>query len=320
MRLQKVRLDQLPLSKLTDMLNRYLLISFCIFHFVPNAQKVDKKLQKQVETIVQGFNGEIGIYIKNLKNNKIVAINADTVFPTASQIKIPILIGVMDKISKGDLAYDQQFIYRDSLYYAGVDILGSFKQDEKIELGKLLMLMLTMSDNTASLWLQSLAGTGTQINELISQYGFTATRVNSRTPGRENFRTMYGWGQSTPREMAGFFEKIYKGEIISKAASDKMLRLLNRTYFDKVAISQLPPYATVFAKYGAVNQTRNEVLLVQGKDALYVFAIMSKNNKDESWKTENEAWEITRKISKLLWDYLEPKDKWVPDVNAQKFN
>jgi beta-lactamase class A len=33
------------------------------------------------------------------------------------------------------------------------------------------MLMLTMSDNTASLWLQTLAGTGTRINELMDSLG-----------------------------------------------------------------------------------------------------------------------------------------------------
>lgn len=284
------------------------------------AQKVDRRLQKEIEQTIKGFNGTSGIYIKNLKNNKTVFVNADTIFPTASIVKVPILIGIMDKINKGELKYHQELRYRDSLLYEGVDILGSFKDTEKIELSKVMMLMLTMSDNTASLWLQSLAGTGTRINQILDSLGFQFTRVNSRTPGREANRTPYGWGQSTPREMATIFEKIYKGEIISKAASDKMLRLLNRNYFDIAAVSQIPPYATVFTKYGAVNETRNEVLLVKGTKANYVFCIMTKNNKDQSWNNNNEAWELTRKISSLLWHYFEPKDKWRADADAKKFD
>ena len=31
-----------------------------------------------------------------LNNNKTIAINADSIFPTASMIKIPILIGIME--------------------------------------------------------------------------------------------------------------------------------------------------------------------------------------------------------------------------------
>ena len=167
-----------------------------------SAQKTDKKLQKQVEELLKGFNGDIGVYIKNLKNGKIVAINADTVFPTASMVKIPILVGIMDKINRGELEYHQPLTYKDSLLYAGVDILGSFKTDEKINMSKVIMLMLTTSDNTASLWLQSLAGKGTRINEILDSMGFSATRVNSRTPGREAIRNVYGWGQTSPREMA----------------------------------------------------------------------------------------------------------------------
>ena len=295
-----------------------IVLLFCFVQL--RAQTTDQKLRRKIEATIKDFHGDLGIYVKNLNNNKIVAINADTVFPTASIVKVPILIGIMDKIHRGELQYHQQLRYRDSLLYAGVDILGSFRDTEKIELSKVLMLMLTMSDNTASLWLQSLAGTGARINQILDTLGFQITRVNSRTPGREADRTQYGWGQTSPREIATIFEKIYKGEIISKAASDKMLRLLNRSYFDIAAVSQIPPYATVFTKYGAVDQTRNEVLLVKGTKSNYVFCIMTKNNKDESWQNNNEAWELTRKISSLLWHYFEPKDKWKPASDASKFD
>jgi beta-lactamase class A len=296
------------------------LFAIVSIHIVSFAQRTDKKLQQQIEALVKDFKGDIGVYVKDLGSGKVVSINADTVFPTASIVKVPIMVGIMDKINRGELSYHQPLTYRDSLLYAGVDILGSFKQDEKIELAKVMMLMLTTSDNTASLWLQSLAGTGTRINQLMDSLGFAHTRVNSRTPGREAIRSIYGWGQSTPKEMATLFEKIYNGEVLSRAASDKMLRLLSRNYYDDVAISQLPPNALVYSKNGAVDQTRNEVLLVKGDKAEYVFCVMSKNNKDESWKNDNEAWELTRKISRLLWNYYEPKDDWQPAQDAAKFD
>jgi beta-lactamase class A len=288
------------------------------FHF-SEAQKTDKKLQREVSELVKSFNGTIGIYIKNLNNGKVVQVNADTIFPTASIVKIPILIGVMDKIEKGELKYGQSLKYRDSLLYAGVDILGSFQDTQRIDLSKVMMLMMTMSDNTASLWLQSLAGTGSRINEIMDSLGLQFTRVNSRTPGRENNRSQYGWGQMTPREMAILVERIYKGEIISPSASNQMLRMMNRNFFDDVSISQIPPYVTVFSKNGAVNQTRNEVLLVKGKKANYVFCIATKNNKDQSWGYSNEAWVLTRKLSKLLWEHFEPGDKWEPAPDASKY-
>jgi beta-lactamase class A len=290
-----------------------LAIACCILAF---SQKEDKKLQQKLTEATRGFNGDIGIFVKNIRTGKIVAINADTVFPTASIVKVPILVGIMDKIQKGELAYDSALVYKDSLLYEGEDILGSFKNNEKILLKKLMMLMLTTSDNTASLWLQSLAGKGTRINEILDSLEFKNTRVNSRTPGRENNRTQYGWGQTTPREMAAMFEKIYHNEIFSSEACDRMMRCLGRNYWDiDEAISQIPPHIEVFSKNGCVDASRSEVLLVNAPHHPYIFSIFTKNNRDQQWTHDNEAWTLARKISKTLWNYFEPEDKWVAAKN-----
>jgi beta-lactamase class A len=273
------------------------------FPCVVFAQKIDKKLQREVEELVKDFNGDIGIYIKSLKTNKIVQINADSIFPTASIIKIPILIGIIDKINKGELTYHQDITYDDSLLYAGEDILGSFKNGERIHLSKVIMLMLTTSDNTASLWLQKLAGTGTNINEILAQNGFENTRVNSRTVGRELNRNKYGWGQTTPKEMSTFLEKLYQGKIINDSLSKKMIRLLGRNYWDEEALIEIPTTTFVASKNGAVDASRSETLLVMAKQP-YIFTIFTKNNKDKSWEANNEAWVLTRKLSKLLYSYF----------------
>ena len=279
------------------------------------SQKTDRKLASKLEEAIKGFNGDIGIYVKNLRTGKIVAINADTVFPTASIVKVPILLGVMDKIEKGQLSYNQDLLYRDSLAYSSYDVVASFKDTTKVPLKKIVMLMLTTSDNTASLWLQGLAGTGARINEILDSMGFKDTRVNSRTPGRENNRTKYGWGQTTPREIGTILEKIYRNEIISPVACERMMRCLGRNFWDEnEAISVIPPTIEVFSKNGCVNAVRSEATLVNAPNNPYIFCVFTKNNKDISWTRSNEAWTLERKLSTLLWDYFEPKDKWVAPV------
>jgi beta-lactamase class A len=207
-------------------------------------------------------------------------------------IKVPILLGVFKAIEEGKLSYRQELIYRDSLLYPGEDILGSFKDSTSIHLDKVLMLMLTMSDNTASLWLQHLAGTGS---------------VNSRTPGREPFQQKYGWGQTTPKEMAEMLVFIREGKIIGKDASEIMYRNLTRTYWNEEAISQIPPFVQAASKQGAVNQSKSEVVLVNAPSGDYVFSVITKNQEDERWEHDNEGYELIRKVSKAIWDHYEGK-------------
>lgn len=267
-----------------------------------HAQKTDKRLYKEIAALIKGFNGDVGVYIKSLSSGKTVAINADTIFPTSSIVKIPILIGIMDKINSGLYQYHEELIYRDSLAYSDFDVTANLKDSAKISLAKVIMLMLTTSDNSASLWLQKLSGTGTKINELLSNACLKETRVNSRTPGRENNRTQYGWGQTTPYEMATLMEKIYNGQIISDSISKKMIRLLGRNYWDEQALSQIPENIFVASKNGCVDASRSEVLLVMAKRP-YIFSIFTKNNTDKSWGNDNEAWVLAKKISALLWQY-----------------
>ncbi len=286
---------------------------FILFSLTITAQKTDKVLEKKLTELVQGFKGDLGIYVYDLKKNKIAAINADTLFPTASMIKVPILVGIMHKINDGQLNYHQQMTYTDSLFYSeGDDMLASFKSGEKIELAKVLLLMMSTSDNAASLWLQGLAGGGIVINKYMEELGLKNTKVNSRTEGRRKNWEQYGWGQTTPKEMATLLKMIVENKIINKQISERMLRLMGRQYWDEYALSQIPPYVFVADKGGAVDASRSEVLYVNGPHP-YIFCIDTKNNVDQSWENNNEAWELTRKISALLWHYYNPKSDWKAD-------
>ena len=294
-----------------------LFITLLLFTFSAFAQ-TDNKLTTQLQNAIKGFNGQVGIYVKNLKTGKTAAINADTLFPTASMIKVSIQCGVMDKIEKGELKYNQKLIYRDSLLYPGEDILGSFKDKDTIEVSKVAMLMITMSDNTASTWLQKIV-TGEYINNWLDQNGFKVMRVNSRVKGRETIRAKYGWGVTTPFEMCRLFTMIRNGEAVSPAASERMYRNMGRIYWDDKALSQIPPYVHTISKQGALDESKSETVLVNAPNGDYVFSIITNNNKDQRWVPDNEADILIRNVSALLWHYYEPKSDWKPATGVDKF-
>jgi beta-lactamase class A len=288
------------------MMKKLISLQFLFFSLFAIAQKTDKTLEKEILNLITGFHGTVGIYVHGLKKNRIASYNADTVFPTASIVKIPIMIGIMDRIQNKELEYHQPMIYKDTMNYdPGEDVLASFKPDEKILLSKLMLLSISLSDNNASLMLQGIAGGGQRINYLMDSLGFLNTKVNSRTPGREKEREIYGWGQTTPREIVRIMEQIERGEVLSRKSSDRMLRTLGRQYWDEDAVSQIPPDIFVATKSGALNECRNEILYVNAPNP-YIFSIFTKNNKDQSWEYNNEAWVLTRKLSALLFKYFNP--------------
>jgi len=287
-----------------------LLLTFALLFtgFATFAQ-TDNKLTGKLNKLVQNFHGQAGIYVHNLKTGKTVAINADTLFPTASSIKVSIMCGLMDKIEKGDLKYQQKLVFRDSLRYDTGDILGQVHDKDTIELSKIAMLMITMSDNTASVWLQKLV-TGEYINNWLQQNGFEYLRVNSRVKGREKIWRTYGWGVSTPREMCRLFTMIREGRAVSAAASERMYRNLGHIYWDDNALESIPPYVQTASKQGFVDESRSETVVVNAPHGDYVFSVMTNHDKDHSYAHDAEANVFIRNVSALLWHYFEPKDKW----------
>jgi beta-lactamase class A len=297
---------------------KHLLSILLLFITLTTFAQTDQKLTAQLKAATKGFNGQVGIYVHNLKTGKTVEINADTLFPTASMIKVSILSGLMDKIEKGEMQYNQKLVYRDSLLYAGTDILGSFKDKDTIQVSKVALLMITMSDNTASTWLQKLVG-GDYINNWLDQNGFKVMRVNSRIPARRAIWQVYGWGVTTPREMCRLFTMIHDGKVVSPAASERMSRMLNRIFWDNGALSQIPPYVQTLSKQGAVDASKSETVLVNAPHGDYVFSVITKNNKDQRWVPDNDASLLIKKVSALLWHYFEPGSKWQPAAGVEKY-
>jgi len=92
---------------------------------------------------------------------------------------------------------------------------------ETLPLSQLAFLMLALSDNHASLWIQGLLGGGEVVNAWMAEHGFEHTRVNSRTPGRADAQAEYGWGQTSPREIAETLVMLREGRAVSPDASEE---------------------------------------------------------------------------------------------------
>lgn len=281
--------------------------------------RTDARLTLKLQKLVDSFHGTAGIYTLNLKTDRMAAVNADTIFPTASIIKVPILIGIFDKIRKGELNYHQPLLYRDSLAHGGSGLMQYFKDSTKTNLSVAVTLMISHSDNTAAHWCQTLAGGGATVNAWLEAHGFRDTRVNSQTPGREADYDRYGWGQTTPREMASLLVMIREGKAVSRAASERMYRDMTHIFWDDFALSQIPPYVQAASKQGMVNASRSELVMVNAPHGDYVFYVATKNNKDQRWVPDNEAWVFARKVSALLWHYYEPKSRWKPAKGSEKY-
>ncbi len=84
-----------------------LFLTILPFYRLAAQERTDSRLQHAIDSLVTGFHGTVGIYVRHLPTGRTVAFNADSVFPTASMIKLPILVATFDAIERGQLDFRQ---------------------------------------------------------------------------------------------------------------------------------------------------------------------------------------------------------------------
>jgi beta-lactamase class A len=274
------------------------------------AERPDPYLLDKLQPLIQGFGGTVGLYVRHLPSGRAAAVRADEVFPTASLIKAPILASLFDRIERGELDYHRVLTFRIAERSPTGGVLNAFKDGETVDVALLATLMIGFSDNDASVWCQELAGGGDGVNRWLEANGFHQTRDNSHTPGREEAKARYGWGQSTPREMAELFVRIHERRAVSPAADEEMIRVLSRNYWDGNALSQIPPTVHVMSKGGSVGSTRSEAVVVDAPSGPYVFCVMTRDQKDQEYGRDNAGQVLRRDLSRILWHHFEPDSNW----------
>jgi beta-lactamase class A len=249
----------------------------------PAVPHEDAALAERLRTMLTGFPGDVGLYIRHLRTGATVAIRADEAFPTASMIKVPLLATLADRIAAGELAWNQPLVFAESLRRDDGDVIAQIRSGDSVTVEKLAWHMVVMSDNTASVWLQQRMGGGLAANRWLEANGFKVTRVNSKTPGREVEYRQFGWGQTTPREMAELLVMIREGRAVSPSASNRMYRMLSGSFWMNEGLSAIPAQVNVASKQGEVDRSRSEVMLVNAPGGDYVLCIITKNQTDTSY-------------------------------------
>lgn len=107
-------------------------------------------IETEIQQIVAGFEGEIAVAAKDLLTGASVSYHADTRCPTASVIKLPILLHTLLLAQEGALTLEDPLTLREEDKVPGSGILTQMSVGLTMPLRDACMLMIALSDNTAT--------------------------------------------------------------------------------------------------------------------------------------------------------------------------
>lgn len=136
----------------------------------------DAALQALVEREIDRDNGRTAVTVRNIRTGATAAYREDEVFPSASVAKLLILVEVYRRLDAGLLALDRTVTITADDITGGAGVLQA-REGERITIGELLNLSVTVSDNVAARILLRVAGGVTAVNQTMAGFDLPQTRL-----------------------------------------------------------------------------------------------------------------------------------------------
>jgi beta-lactamase class A len=257
---------------------------------VPIVRADTAALRRTLDSIADAHHGVVGYSIIDLETGSRISRRGDETFPTASLIKVPILITVYDLVARGQLSLDDPLTVLKIDQVPGSGIIQFLHNGTVLTVHDAAWLMSTISDNTATnLLLDRIIIR--RVWAKMDSLGLQHTRVHSKSFLRNSSVAMdssvkYGLGVTTPNEMARLFELMALGKAVNPNADSTMLDILEHNTTDFM-LQRYAGGARAAHKDGETDAVRTECTLWYLRNRV-VACVMTKENKDQRWILDNE--------------------------------
>jgi beta-lactamase class A len=247
-------------------------------------------LRRVLDSIADAHQGVVGYAVIDIETGARVQRRGDETFPTASLIKVPILVTVFDLVASGRLSLDDPLTVLRIDQVPGSGVVQFLHNGTVLTVNDAAWLMSTISDNTATnLLLDRIIIR--RVWAKMDSLGLGQTRVHSKSFLRNSSVAMdssvkYGLGVTTPNEMARLFELMARGKAVNRAADSTMLHILEHNNSD-VMLQRYTGGARAAHKSGETDAVRTECTLWYLRNRV-VACVMTKENKDQRWIVDNE--------------------------------
>jgi len=266
-------------------------------------------MASDLEKLARDYNGNVGIYLKDLNSDRTWEYNPDRLFPSASLIKVPIMVAVMEKVKRGELSLETQIKLTRRDRAGGSGSLKWVREGTKLSVMEIIYKMITESDNTATRMLIDYAGMD-YFQRAFEDLGLVRTRIYpeglSLTSGpvaRENY--------TTAREMTALMERIYRGEVVDRASSEFMLEVLKHNKSRSRLRKGLPLGWEIGHKTGLLRRSCHDVGIVFSPRGDYLISVLTSEVPDYS-----SAKNFISRVAKLTYKYYRIDSDYAQTRNA----
>ncbi len=265
-------------------------------------------LESDIRTIIENSGAEMALSALHLESGQRIDVDAERVFPMCSVLKIPVLVEAFNQIEAGRFTLDDRWELTTAEKNLPSGILVFFDDGLEPTVKDLLTLMMIISDNTATDMVMHRLGQGS-VTSTMHSLGLTDIHVpltirelfDDLLPSSDPTQNLLALAGAGPRNRAGIcyslgpdndvgtpaaltelLARIWRGEIISRAACDAMLEILLKQQLNDRLPRYLPPGTPCAHKTGTLPGIRNDSGIIYASENAHVAVTVFSRWDDEA--------------------------------------
>lgn len=267
-------------------------------------------LGRQLRPLIETHQGKVAVAVRNLKTSAQFLHEANTPMPTASLIKVSVMVEAYRQVAQGKVSLDDRITLREEDKVPGSGILTThFSPGLQLSLRDAIRLMIAYSDNTAT-------------NLVLDKIGLAAPAAAMREMGLENTRIhakvfrrdtsidverskQFGLGSTTAWETVELLDRLYSGKLADETLTAEMLGHL-KACEERLKITRyLPARTVVYHKGGSVNDTRTAAAIMETASGPVALCVLTTGNADKSWSERNAGDLVCSNIARVVFEYFQ---------------
>jgi beta-lactamase class A len=273
----------------------------------------DNGLASRLVPLAQAHKGKVAIAVKHLSTGESYYLNADEAMPTASLIKLAVMIEVYQQAAEGKIKLSDSVTLREEDKVPGSGVLTHyFSPGLTCPLRDAVRLMIAVSDNTATNLVLDKIGIGSTAQRMEA-WGFPNTKIHAKSfrgsttsvfPERTK---RFGLGSTTAREMIEILSKLHAGQLVSPAACKEMLALLRQCEDNAKFPRFLPESIKVAHKTGSLSNARTDAGILYLPSGPVAVCVLTAENEDHRWVLDNAGNLFCARVAREVYDYFSSK-------------
>jgi len=274
-----------------------------------------RELESSLLNASNAYSGHCTWALFDLTSHTSLNHDSDDVMPTASLIKVPVLVALYSAVASGRFALDDRVTYGPEHRCLGSGVLSKLAPGVEMCVRDAAVLMMTISDNSATNMCIDLVGLA-EVDRTMRALGLKRTTLFLRLGDRSAGLDARKMSVSTAAEMTRLMTLIAEHECVSPEASEDMLRIMRRSDYRHELSLELawnemnmlgddPNAAWVAEKGGSfLNGVRTGAAVFKGPRGSFVMSAFCEGGTGPGAGRSSEGNRTLGRLGKIAWDAL----------------